>query len=234
MENFLDLNNAFQNITKFGNQGNTKKENSSLNILSKLKQNEKEEYIIYRIFKDEDDDEMDEEDNENENNERNLGDEDIKIRLFGEEFVKNNKNNCTILINGKEQELAEFFTTKQNEEIIKVKIIFKNHILDMSYMFNNCVELIHLPENMSKWDISKVNNINYMFNACSELIKIPDLSLWNTSEIITMIGVFSNCQNITSLPDLSKWKINKNMKKESMFKYCDQKIAPLNCSDKNI
>jgi surface protein len=218
MENFLDLNNAFQSITKFGIQDKNKKENSSLNILSKLKQSEKEDFIIYRIFKDEDDDEMEEEDNEND--EHNLGDEEVKIRLFGEEFVKNNKNNCNILINEKEQELTEFFKTKQNEEIIKVRIIFKNEISDMSYMFSNCVELIHLPENMSKWDISKVSNINYMFNACTELIKFPDLSLWNTSGITTMIGVFSNCENITSLPDLSKWDVRKVVDINNIFNGC--------------
>ena len=33
---------------------------------------------------------------------------DKKLRLFGEKFVENNKNNCTIIIDGKNQQLLEF------------------------------------------------------------------------------------------------------------------------------
>jgi hypothetical protein len=41
-----------------------------------------------------------------------------EIKLFGEDFVKNNKNNCKLIINGKEQELIEkysfgIFSTKK-------------------------------------------------------------------------------------------------------------------------
>jgi hypothetical protein len=33
-----------------------------------------------------------------------------KVKLFGETFVKNNKNNCKIIINGEEEELKEYKT----------------------------------------------------------------------------------------------------------------------------
>ena len=36
------------------------------------------------------------------------------IRIFGENFVKNNKNNCKLIINGKEQEIAEYLTIDDN------------------------------------------------------------------------------------------------------------------------
>ena len=33
-----------------------------------------------------------------------------EIKLFDEDFVKNNKNNCRLIINGKEQDLKEKYT----------------------------------------------------------------------------------------------------------------------------
>ena len=39
-----------------------------------------------------------------------LGEEMSKNKLFGEIFIKNNKNNCKIVINGKEKDLFNIFT----------------------------------------------------------------------------------------------------------------------------
>ena len=61
------------------------------------------------------------------------------IRIFGEDFVERNKNNCYLLINGKEREL---FRQLYKNEINPYKwnfnyINWKKAIIDISYMFSN-------------------------------------------------------------------------------------------------
>ena len=63
-----------------------------------------------------------------------------KIRIFGENFVKNNKNKCKIIIDGKEYELMEEFNINI-EERIEIKLIEISKITDMSYMFSGCSSL---------------------------------------------------------------------------------------------
>ena len=166
METNLKKTSNFSNTGVYRREDINKKKGLILETLSKLNQSEKEEYLIYLINREEEED-------DNEGNESDddylIEEEDIKIRLFGEEFVKNNKDNCKIFINGKEEKITEFYSNKSNEDIIKVKLIFTKKISDLSHMFNGCFSLINLPTNMSKWDISNVNNINYMFNGCTEL-----------------------------------------------------------------
>ena len=45
-------------------------------------------------------------------------------KLFGERFVRNNKNNCKIVINGKEKELVSFYDIERLEEneILEIKL----------------------------------------------------------------------------------------------------------------
>ena len=63
-----------------------------------------------------------------------LGEEMSKNKLFGERFVKNNKNNCKIVINGKEKELVSFYDIERLEEngIVEIKLKGINNIKDMS------------------------------------------------------------------------------------------------------
>ena len=79
--------------------------------LSSLNQNDKEEYLIYFVIKDDGGEEDENEDNIDE-------DEELSIQILGEEFVKKNQNNCKIIINGKEEELKQFYFNKNKEEII--------------------------------------------------------------------------------------------------------------------
>ena len=77
------------------------------------------------------------------------------IIIFGNKFVKNNKNKCKMIIDNKEYELMSEYNIenyKKNRLEIKLKVI--NNIIDMSYMFYNCQSLLSLP------DISKINTSN--------------------------------------------------------------------------
>ena len=59
-----------------------------------------------------------------------LGEEISKNKLFGEIFVRNNKNNCKIVINGKEKELVSFYDIEKFEEngILEIKLKGINNI----------------------------------------------------------------------------------------------------------
>ena len=62
------------------------------------------------------------------------------IRIFGEDFVERNKNNCYLLINGKERELCrELYKNEINPTngIFNIILIEKKPITDMSFMFSN-------------------------------------------------------------------------------------------------
>ena len=88
-----------------------------------------------------------------------LGEEMSKNKLFGERFVRNNKNNCKIVINGKEKELVSFYDIERLEEneILEIKLKGINNIKDMSYMFCGCLSLISLPD-ISKWKTDKIKS----------------------------------------------------------------------------
>ena len=62
------------------------------------------------------------------------------VRIFGKGFVERNKNNCYLLINGKERELCrELYKNEINPTngIFNIILIEKKPITDMSFMFSN-------------------------------------------------------------------------------------------------
>ena len=56
-----------------------------------------------------------------------------KYKIFGEDFVKNNKNNIELLINGIKSELIEEFDLKKGNN--NIKLFIKNNLVNLSYMF---------------------------------------------------------------------------------------------------
>ena len=130
IENFNEENNKKEKLNKAENKKN--KEN-------KIKDNnEKKEEI-----------------NESENKEE-LNDEikiqynikDIEyskdIRIFGDEFVKNNKYICKIIINKKEFELYSHLNNNLNDAIIEIKLKGINKINNISNMFKGEYNLLDI------------------------------------------------------------------------------------------
>ena len=75
-----------------------------------------------------------------------MEDNDHKMRIFGKNFVNNNKDKCKIIYKNKEYELKENFEDidinyNYSDIIILTLRIFKN-INDMSFMFNECIRLV--------------------------------------------------------------------------------------------
>ena len=81
-------------------------------------------------------------------------------RIFGEEFVKNNKEKCKLIYNGEEKELKEYYQEFDNKDLIKFKLKFNNNTINMSHMFDRCKNIISIKfeENTNEIDIGSNNN----------------------------------------------------------------------------
>ena len=142
------------------------------------------------------------------------------IRIFGKEFVKNNINNCTMIIDNKSYKISEKFKIDNyNKDKIEVKLKGINKIINMSYMFSNCSSLLSLQD-ISKWNTSNVNDMSYMFSNCSSISSLPDISKWITSNVNNMSYMFNHCSSLSSLPDISKWNTSNVNNMDSMFNSC--------------
>ena len=84
-------------------------------------------------------------------------------------------------------------------------------LTDMSYMFNNCKNLVSVD--FSNWKTDNIISIEAMFQLCP-LKEIPDISNFNTQNLENIRAMFCKCINLKSIPDMNKWFINKdNFKK---------------------
>ena len=148
------------------------------------------------------------------------------IKIFGCQFVQNNKKKCFIIYEDKEFELKPFFIleNKVANNILKISLIGINNITDMSYMFGFCSSLISLPD-ISKWKTNNVTNMYRVFSGCSSLISLPDISKWNTNNVIDMRKMFDDCSSLISLPDISNWNTSNVTNMSWMFYKCSSLIS---------
>ena len=59
----------------------------------------------------------------------NIKDDKKKIRIFGKEFVENNKNNCYLLINNEKYEICEYYKLNKERKKLEIKLKEKNIII---------------------------------------------------------------------------------------------------------
>ena len=156
------------------------------------------------------------------------------LTIFGNEFVKNNKEKCKIFYQNKFHELNEYlnisnYNNDKNE--LEIKLTGINNITDMSYMFYNCSSLISI----SNFDTSNITNISNIFNGCSSLLDLPDISSWNTSKFTDISRAFANCSSLKSFPDISKWDTSHITNMSYLFYNCSSLIfLPPDLSKWNI
>lgn len=146
-----------------------------------------------------------------------------KIRIFGENFVKANINNCFIYINKVKVKLCNYYTFKNNQDFIKVRLT-KGNITDLSNMFNGCSTLSSIEEFPSSF-IYGISNISNMFKGCSSLTSLPDFSYWDTSIISDISGLFYDCSSIEELPDLSTWNTSNIVNMSNLFNNCSSLLS---------
>ena len=116
-------------------------------------------------------------------------DNDEKLKILDEDFIKKNKDKAKIIYKNKIYELKEYFEdidenynhkdliklnfedideNYNHKDLIKLKIIFIHNIIDMSYMFYDCYTLISLSD---KDKISNMKKI-YITKSYKSLISI--------------------------------------------------------------
>ena len=178
-----------------------------------------------------------------------IEDDKNKIKLFGENFVVNNKENFKIIIEDKEQDLCpelDITENMRNKKSLEIKLRQYNLVYNINNMFEGCKELISLSElsnlnttevinmenlffdcisltslpNISNWFTKNVISMRGMFNGCSSLTSIPDISLWDTSNLIDISCLFSFCSALSSLPDISKWDTRNLKSIRGIFEGC--------------
>ena len=154
-----------------------------------------------------------------------IGKED-KIRIFGDGFVKNNKDSFQMIIKDKNYNLDSFYKIKNEKEneILKIKLKQIKSVTNLSYMFSNCLALSELPD-ISNFDTNNINNMEFMFNECSNLSSLPDISKWNTNKVTNMKAMFQKCSSLTKLPDISKWDTNNVINMSYMFTICKSLLS---------
>ena len=145
------------------------------------------------------------------------------IRIFGDEFVKNNKEKCKIIIKGKEMKLCSLININlkqiNSNKIYEIKLIGINNIINISYMFYGCSSLSSLPY-ISKWNPQNIIDMRNMFYGCSSLLCLPDISKWNTQNVTCISYIFYGCSSLSSLPDISKWNIQNVTDMSNIFYGC--------------
>ena len=140
-----------------------------------------------------------------------------KIRIFGDNFVKNNKNNCKIIYINKERELEQFIKFKNfiNIGVQEIQLKVYNDLTDMSYMFSDCDCLLSLPD-ISKLNTKNVIDMNHMFYFCESLESL-DISKWDTKNVTNMSYMFSYCKSLKTFPNISNWNTSNVKDISNMF-----------------
>ena len=140
-----------------------------------------------------------------------------EVKLFGEKFVKYNKNNAFIINEkGKKIELTEKYDFKSNSDEISIKLIIIKEEIDMNYMFYNCINLLSV-DNISNWKKTKIFSLSHLFYNCNSLKLLPDISNWDISRIDNFKLMFCNCYSLSPFPHLDKWMYNNEFKNEEIF-----------------
>ena len=120
-----------------------------------------------------------------------------ETKIFGFKFIRNNKNKCFMLKEGKKCKIVEY-CNGENYKKIKIKLIIISNIINLEVMFLDCNSLVSI-NNISKWNTINVNDIRRVFYNCSSLKSLPDISKWNTINVTNISGLFADCSSLKSI-----------------------------------
>ena len=186
------------------------------------------------------------------------------IKLFDPVFVKNNKDKLSIEINNEKQnELSAYFENKNKNNKNKndeqeINVILKenkeNAVRNMSYMLNNCKNLVSvdlsrfntkniisteamfqmcplkdIPSIISKLSFPNLINVRAMFCKCLNIKTIPDLcNIFNkTNKISDISMLFNGCKNLKEIINFNKWYLPNITDMSYLFNRCKE-IATIN------
>ena len=142
--------------------------------------------------------------------------EDI-YNIFGDKFVKNNKNNIDLIINGVKENLIVKYKLKKGEN--NILLVIKNKIIHLEYMFYKCSSLRNIDE-LKYLNTKDINNFSYIFSYCSSLTDLNGLENWDVSNANNFEFMFGGCVSLSNLNGLKKWNVLNANNFECMFYEC--------------
>jgi len=137
--------------------------------------------------------------------------------IFGDKFVENNKYNIELIINGNKNNLVKEYKLKKGRN--NVKIIIKNKITNLEYMFYDCKLLKNVKE-LEYLDTKDINNFTSMFNKCSLLSDINGLENWNVLNGNNFSYMFNGCSSLSDINGLENWNVSNGNNFSFMFFCC--------------
>ena len=119
-----------------------------------------------------------------------------EIKIFGTEFVKNNKNRCKMVIDNKEYTIkSKYNITKYNKNKLEIKLKGIDSVTNLSWMFYGCKSLSSISD-ISQWNTNNITDMQNMFTGCSSLKSLPDISKFDTNNVIDMKSMFFGCYSL--------------------------------------
>ena len=171
-----------------------------------------------------------------------------QVNIFGEEFVKNNFDNISLIINGQKSSLVSKCHLKEGEN--NVTLCIKNKLTNLSCMFSNCEALSNIDElqflntenvtdfsfmfsglyndynkkldfkPLENLDVSKATKLRYTFSLSVNLRDLKPLRNWNVSKCEDFTGLFQSCSNITDLIYIQNWNVSNATSFSQMLEGC--------------
>ena len=139
------------------------------------------------------------------------------FKIFGEEFVLNNKGNLDLIINGKENNLVSNYKLKRGEN--NITMIIKNRLNNVSHIFSGCDTLKDIKQ-LKHLDISNIRDFSSMFWGCLSLSDITSLEDWDVSNITNFSHMFGGCSLLKDITPLQNWDVSNGINFENMFWGC--------------
>ena len=177
-----------------------------------------------------------------------------KIRIFGHNFVKNNKNKAKLIINNKKYKLEEYINNNNinSKELtadkLKIGIVLNKGLSNVSHIFENCRKLIKFLYYDNIINIDELDEYNYYnnidndyddintsqnnldINLKEEFIysKIPKkyiIFIKKYNYFSNMSRMFYNCSSLISLPDISEWNTDFVIDMNCVFYNCSSLLS---------
>ena len=170
------------------------------------------------------------------------------LRLFGDDFVKNNKDKCKLLFYDEkrdkeiEYELCSLLKTdfinditepKESCNCFRVVLKLNEDLTDLSSMFKDCINLIAFDHFFSNLKTEKVTTMSRMFEGCIFLQDFENIDQLKTSSVTDMSYMFKNCSYISDL-DLTGWDTSNVKTIKGMFEGCEKLDILIGLPDLNV
>ena len=140
-----------------------------------------------------------------------------ECQIFGDKFVEKNNNNIELNINGDKSKLISKYKLKKGDN--NIKMIIKNKIKYLRYMFYSCTNLKNIEE-LKYLNVKYCTNFSWMFNGCSSLNDIKSLEKWNVSNGTNFSYMFCGCSSLSDIKSLQNWNVSNGNNFSYMFYGC--------------